>query len=574
MKGELALHMRKHKVLRNIGYIAGGAAALFFCLAPLLRLAAMSLTVDGSFSVENYRVLLAQTRTLHAIENTILIAAGSTVIAVVLGCVAAFLVAYTDIGHKDWIGILMLAPYIIPSYIITLSWSMVFSARGTLNGFLDEMLSIKVNIYSLGGIILVLGICNAPVVYLNVLPFLRRIPRDLEWASRICGYSVRETVRHIDLAQAAPAIASGGMLAFLAAIDNFAVPAFLGIPAGIPVLSTYIYENVIGFGPSAFQSAAALSVMLSAIALAGTALQGLMVRRNSGMESIREDHSVRVLLGRWRMPVQWITLGFLIVINICPLITTVTSSFFPAYGAHTLDRFTLENYQFVLTNRGVQQAIRNSLGLAAGTCAVCIVLGTWLAYRKVRYRCAASRLVEQSASLTYAIPGIVLALSMIFHWTTIPGIYGTIRILFIAYVTRYLVLQIKGSTNAVLALDGALEEASAICGAGRLRTWIQVILPLTIKPILSGTFFIFMQALTELTLSSMLAAAGTRTIGLTIFGLQQGGDNQRAAALSAVIILAVVLGYGCTAAVGAIRRRQATHDMVRTPEQHVLHRAA
>ena len=98
-----------------------------------------------------------------------------------------------------------------------------------------------------------------------------------------------------------------------------------------------------------------------------------------------------------------------------------------------------------------------------------------------------------------------------------------------------------------------------MCGSSRLRTWGQVILPLTLKPILSGTFLIFMQSLTELTLSSMLAAAGTKTIGLTIFGLQQGGDDQRAAALSAVIIFAVGGCWVLWALAGCARRWLLAH---------------
>ena len=150
----------------------------------------MSLTTDQGFGLDNYAALLAESRTLRAIGNTVIIAVASTLIAVVLGSLLAFLVAYTDLAHKKWIEILTLAPFVIPSYIITLSWSTLLSARGSLNQFLDSAFGFKVNIYTLGGIILVLGICNAPVVYLNVLPFLRKIPRDLEWAARVCGRSL------------------------------------------------------------------------------------------------------------------------------------------------------------------------------------------------------------------------------------------------------------------------------------------------------------------------------------------------------------------------------------------------
>ena len=80
-----------------------------------------------------------------------------------------------------------------------------------------------VNIYSIGGILLVIGICNIPVVYMSVIHMLRRIPRDLEWASRACGFGLSYTLVHVDLVQVLPAIIAGGLLAFLSAIDNFSV---------------------------------------------------------------------------------------------------------------------------------------------------------------------------------------------------------------------------------------------------------------------------------------------------------------------------------------------------------------
>lgn len=536
--------MDKQHIRRNIFNLITAAAAVFFFLLPLLRLALMSLTTDGGWGPDNYLLLLKETRTLRAIGNTVIIAVASTAISILLGSWLAFLVAYTDVRHKKLLAALTLAPFVIPSYIITLSWSSLLSARGSLNLFLTYLFGGGINVYSLGGIILVLGICNTSVVYLNVLPLLKKIPRDLEWAAQVSGYNIWEVLRHIDLAQASPAIASGGILAFLAAIDNFSVPAFLGIPAGIPVLSTYIYEAVIGYGPAAFRKAAALSVVLSLIAITGTALQSMIVRRSSGMESIKADDAVRVPLGRWRVPLEYGTLTALFALSIVPLAQMIVSSFFPAFGVRTWKRLTLVNFQFVFTNPGIRRAFVNSLTLAAVACLVCVAVGTVIAYFKVRAPFAAVRVLEQSAALTYAIPGIVLALAMIFHWTIIPGIYGTIRILIIAYITRYLILQIKSSSNALLALDPAMEEAARVTGSGMARMWGIIILPLTARPILSGTLLIFTQSLTELTLSSMLAAAGTKTIGLSIFSLQQGGDFQRSTAVSAVVVAFMVLGYG------------------------------
>lgn len=525
-------------------------AALVF-VVPLLRLLLMGVTLeDGSYGLANFANLLAEERTQQAIVNTIIISVGSTLLAAVAGSGLAFLMAYCNIKRKGLLEFLILLPFIIPSYIITLSWSGFLSSRGVVNQLLTSLGLPAVDIYTIGGIILVLGICNIPIVYINVVHMLRKIPRDMEWAACACGYTQRAAMIQINLVSALPAIAAGSVLAFLSAIDNFSVPAFLGISSGIPVLSTYIYEKAISFGPNSFPLAAALSMILSLIAVAGTLLEGFFVKRGASMDSIKEDYSVRVeLSAKLRKGLEWGILALLLVLNIVPMISMVASSFLKAYGLDFKpENLTLDNFTFLFHNRGVADAVINSLVLAFITCVVCIVVGTATAYAKLRKKSQAAAILEKCASLTYAIPGIVLALSMIFHWVEPipgfrPGVYGTINILVIAYITRYLVLQIKGSVTALLTIDPALEEAVAASGRGFFARWFQVLIPLLTGPILSGAFMIFVPALTELTLSSMLASAGTKTIGLTIFNYQQGGDYNLAAAMSVLLTLLVVVSY-------------------------------
>lgn len=519
-------------------------------IAPIVRLFLMSLKSEEGYSLWNYALLLQEDRTRKAILNTIVIAVGSTAIAAILGSAFAFIIAYTNVRRKRLLELLVLLPFIIPSYIITLSWSSLFSQKGMINQTLSAMGLGKINVYSIAGIILVLGFCNVPIVYMNVIHMLRKIPTDMEWAARTCGYGIGQAMLKINLVQAMPAIISGSILAFLAAIDNFAVPAFLGISSGIPVLSTYIYEKSISFGPNSFSLAATLSVILSVIAVAGTLVEGIFGKKSSGMESIKEDYSVRIPLSSGKRKVlQYGVILFLCIINIVPLISMFTSAFQKNYGVKmTLDQFTTDNFTAILQNKGVLDAIRNSLMLACGCCIICIVIGTAIAYQKVRHPGRMITLVEKSASLTYAIPGIVLALSMIFHWVEPlpgirPGIYGTISILMIAYVTRYLILQIKGSATAMLSIHPALEEAAAASRRSVFAVWGKILIPLLIRPVLSSTFMIFVSALTELTLSSMLAAAGTKTIGLMIFNFQQAGDYNLAAAMSVVIVVLVLTGY-------------------------------
>lgn len=542
-------------------------------LAPLLRLLIMSITEDAGYSFSHYTRLLAENRTHRAIYNTVITGVFSTAFSVLWGSIFAILTAYTNLKRKKLAEILILMPFIVPSYIITLSWTGILSEKGIVNHLLSAAGIGHINLYSMGGIIFVQGMCHIPLVYLILKTMLKRIPVELEWASMAAGFSRRQTMLRINLTLAAPAIASGAVLAFLAAIDNFSIPAFLGISSGIPVLSTYIYEKAIGFGPSSFSDAAVLSVLLSLIAIAGTVLEGTFLRKGHGLESIKEDSSVRIEMSPWmRKAVEWGLLGGLLGFNIVPLIFMLLSSVQKCYGlGYGRNNLTLDNFHELLNNPGVIKAIRNSLILATITCLVCILVGTAAAYLKVRGHNKAMNILEKSASITYAIPGIVLALAMIFHWVEPvpgirPGIYGTITILAVAYVTRYLILQIKGSVNALLTVEPALEEAALASGRSPISMWVRILIPLMFKPVMASSFLIFIPAMTELTLSSILSAAGTRTIGLTIFNFHQAGDYSISIAMSAIIVLLIVAGYGIGLqySIFFARRKEKHNDRIET----------
>ena len=135
-------------------------------------------------------------------------------------------------------------------------------------------------------------------------------------------------------------------------------------------------------------------------------------------------------------------------------------------------------------------------------------------------------------------------------------------LLLIAYFTRYLILQIKGSSTALMAINPELEDAVRSSGRSQFVLWKKILLPLLIKPIVSNCSLIFISSLTELTLSSLLAGAGTKTIGLTIFNLQQGGDYSISAALSTLIVLLILGGYLVSLTWNIKLKGAAAHDVI------------
>ncbi|MFD2654663.1 ABC transporter permease [Gracilibacillus thailandensis] len=527
-------------------------AIIIFFLVPVLRLVLLSFQVDSQLSLQNYTDILQDSKTWSVLTDTILIVLGSTTISVTLGVLLAWLVAYTDIRAKKWMQVFIILPFVIPSYISTLAWTQFLGANG-LYGKLVSVLPFSlepINLYSMGGIIFVLGFSHYPLVYLLSVSVFRKVPREVEQAARVSGASGWRTFLKVTVPLALPGIASGGFLAFLANLDNFGIPAFLGIPAQIDVLSTYIYQQVVGFGPSAFQRAATLSVLLGIIALCGTLVQWLLLKKSKRLETTVEDKKPRVHLGKAKNLIELLLWSFFLLTSLVPFISMLMTSLLSAYGLDfTWENISLKNYQFVLENSPkAKRAIGNSLQLALVTTIIGVVIGTAFAYYRVRKPNRWSQFSEMSISLPYALPGTVMALAMIFAWMEPvpgwnPGIYGSVIILFIAYVTRFLILQVRGSITAIMQVDVSMEEAAMVSGSNGWSKWRKILIPLLLPSVLSGAFLVFLTALTELTVSSLLWSSNSETIGVVIFSFEQSGYTTYSTAFSSLIIALILIGF-------------------------------
>jgi iron(III) transport system permease protein len=517
----------------------------YFFLVPIARLVWLSFAGKGGYGVDNYRVVLNDSQTWESVYNTMYVSVLSTVMAVVLGVYFAWLTAYTDVRFKRLLQPFIVLPFILPPYIVTLAWAQAFSG----NGLADRMLGVlpgdaHVNLYSLGGIAFVLGITHFPIVYLLTVTVMQRIPREIEQAARASGAGRWTTMRRVTIVSALPGIAGGALLSFLTALDNFGVPAFLGIPANIDVLSTQIYQEIVGFGPSAFYRAAALSVLLGAIAVLGTIGQWLVLRRSHQSETVQVDNTPRVTLGRLRVPVQTLTWVFLLFILIVPVASMVQTSLSKAIGVKvTLSTASLAQYRYLFERSDdMQTAMTTSVKLGVLAMLICLVVGTYVAYVRTRRPSWLSRLVDTAVALPYALPGIVMGLAIIFAWVqpipgVYPGIYGTWLILLVAYVTRFTFYQVRSSAAAFSQLDPSIEEAARASGAGTLTTWRRILLPLLVTGLVGGAGLVLLTSLSELTVSSILYSADSKTIGVVIFGFEQAGYSNLSTAASTVVLL-------------------------------------
>ncbi|NWA61771.1 iron ABC transporter permease [Pantoea sp. B9002] len=521
-------------------------------VAPLMRLVWTAIAPNGVPDIARLTRLLASDRVLIASGNTLLIALSSTLISVVLGTAAAWLVALSDLRAKTaWVFAFIL-PLMIPPQVTALAWLQALAPSSPL-ALLFATLGLpwfapgEQPLYSLIGIVLLLGTHNAPLVFLTVRAGLRRLPADLVEAAQASGASRARILFTIVLPLARPAIFAGAALTFVAAAGNFGIQAMLGIPARVPTLITLVYQQLNGIGPSALPNTAVYALLIAVITLAGMAASAWL----GGRHDVRVNGAVRLWqqsLGRGRVAIEgvawlWMALTLLLPLSAL-LITALTSGFGQALSWQTL---TLENFRAALWGYpAVRQAFLTSLGLTTLAALILTVCALFLAYFLSWRRTKLVRGLWLASELTYALPGIVTGVAaMLFFLRPLPivnvSLYGTVWIILAAYLANFLALVLRPTLAGFAQLEPALDEAARLCGAGFLRRMRDILLPLAAPSALAGSVLVFLTALNEIQVSVLLVTSQTQTIGPTIVFLDEGGSASLAAAVGCLMIVVVCL---------------------------------
>lgn len=517
-------------------------------LAPSLRLLMEALSDLGQGSSAPLWKVLNAASTWRALWHSLYTSGLGMLIALALGSLFAFVITLTDIRGKAWLVFCFMLPMMIPPQVTALSWLQLFGPASPLLKSIGMAppLGSPQPLYSAEGIALLLGIQSAPLVFLALRTSLMSLPRELVEAARISGARQGQVWGHIILPVTRHGLIAGAAMAFISSLGNFGIPAMLGIPAGYYVLPTLIYQRMANFGTGVLAEMAALSLLIGVLALAGVALQQYWMNRSrfglGGHGGRAHDFS----LGRWRTGVTTLLVMVLLLILVAPLLALVVSSLVPAMGVPlSLDTITLNAYHEVIGRQGATwRAVRNSFWLAGGAALVLMLCSLPLAYRLQRLPPRLQQLTLSVIELPYALPGVVLAIACILLFVRpLPlinlALYGTLGLIFVAYLARFLVVCLKPVSASLAQLDPSLEEAAQLAGAGPWRRLATIVMPLIAPSLFAGGLLVFLLAVNELTVSALLWSAGNETLGVLIFNLDEGGESVLASAV-AVLVVAMV----------------------------------
>lgn len=522
------------------------ACLFLLCALPLVSLAKAGFA--GLVSGNSIGVL-TEPATHAAIRNTLVTATGGMLISVVIGALFAFAVALTDIRGKLTLSFAFMLPMMIPPQVTALAWVEMTGPASPLLKTLGiaPPLGSPQPLYSLFGISLLLGVQHAPLVFLALKAGLAASPRDGVEAARLSGASPFRVFLDIVAPLAAPGLIAGAAIAFVSGVGNFGIPAILGIPAGISVLPTLIYTRLASFGSGTFGEIALLSSLIAAIAAVGLILQQRALAGRDYRIIGLSGASAAFSLGRFRVLVELALSAILFLVLVAPLAALIASSLVPAYGVPlNWQTVSLRAYEEILFRQTMTlSAFTNSLFLASSAALGLLVVAVPAAYLMNRRKGALASTLGILIEIPYALPGIVLAVAFILTFAApLPilnvSLYGTIWIILIAYFSSFLAVSLKPVMSAFLQMDPSLEEAARLSGAGFIRRMRDVILPLVAPAAGASIILVFLIAANELTVSALLWSAGTQTLGVAIFNLDDSGSSDLASALSVLVVIMVM----------------------------------
>ena len=519
-------------------------------LTPSLRLLVSALSQLSLGEQSPFWQVMNSSSTWRALANSLYTASLGALVSLVLGALFAYSITLTNVRGKQWLVFCFMLPMMIPPQITALSWLQLMGPASPILNTLGiaPPLGSPQPLYSAEGIILLLGIQSAPLVFLAMRTSLINLPAELIEAARVSGASSRCVWQDIVLPLSRGGMIAGVFMAFVSNLGNFGIPAMLGIPDSYYVLPTLIYQRMAGFGNSALQEVASLSVLIGVLALVGVTLQQRLQKSSQYSLTGHSGKAHDLDLHQWRTLMET-TLGVvLLIILVFPFLALVVSALVPAVGVPlTPETITFNAFNEMINHQGsTLRATHNSLMLAGGAALVIMACALPLAYRLKRLPERIQTLLVTTIEIPYALPGVVLAIACILLFARpLPiideVIYGSLWIIFLAYLARFLMLGLRPVMASLDQFDTALEEAAQLAGAGTIRRLVDVLLPLLAPAMFAGGLLVFLIALNEITVSALLWSAGNETLGVLIFNLDEGGESVLASAISVLVVLFVAL---------------------------------
>src|SRR5258706_5424039 len=529
-------------------------AAIFLILLMVLPIGAIfkaSFWDEQGLTFQKYSAVFTNGAFLSAIGNTLVISFWVGMLSLAIGGAIAWLVTRTDLPFKKTIRALVMASFVTPPFLGAFAWTLLAGPNaGALNQWYRALTGADgalVNVFTMHGLIFVMALYSFPYAFSMTANVFELISADLEEAAVILGANKLHTAWNITLPLALPALLSGFIVVFLHSMSLFGAPAILGLPACLHTVTTQIWT--LFQYPPRLDLAAAFAVPLLLVTLLLITLQKSLLGRR-GYSTVGGKAGTRSLikLGWARLPSLLFVLGIISLSVFLPYWILAKAAFSKAWAMPlTWSNFTTANFTYVLFEYSdTRDAILNTFKLGIFTATAGTLIATLIAYITNRNLFRGARFLAFFALAPLVIPGIVLAVGLFIVYAKPPLVlYGTIWILFVAYLTKEMPVGFSQAESTFNSIHTELEDASRIIGANRLISLKDVTAPLARSALIASSCFNFVGVIRELSVSILLFAPTSKVVSVVIFDLKEEGQIGAIAVLGIalfVISFVIILG--------------------------------
>jgi len=527
-------------------------ALAYLVLPPFFFILHTSLVVDrglqaGSFTIKHFENIvesLGDVKTL--LTNSMIFSVGSAAIALVYGTALAWFAERSDAPFRRLAYVSAYVSFAIPGIIKVVGWIMLMGPKaGILNAPIVALTGAPLfNIFSLSGMVLVESFLWIPIVFLLMATPFRSMDPSLEEAATTAGSTGWQVFRKVTFPLALPSVLAVLILTFIRSLEAFEIPALIGIPAGVEVLTTKIYLQIKGGLIPKYGEASAYSIILIGLVALGLYPYYRITSKTYKFTTIsgKAYRPHRIQLGKWHW-VGGLLMLVLPLLQFLPIVAIAWSSFLPfaqVPSRKALSLLTFNNYVTAFNDSGIIRSVMNSLTVSMTSATGAILITFFAAWLIVRASIKSRWILDQMAMLPLVFPGIVMGIAILKMYLMLPlPVYGTLWILILAFIARYLPYGIRFSHSALLSLHKELEEGAMVSGASWFQMVRQVVVPLIMPALLAGWIYVFLITFKELSIALLLYSPGSQVVA--VWELWDNGHVGELAAFSLVITLGTVI---------------------------------
>jgi iron(III) transport system permease protein len=525
----------------------------YLVLPPFFFILHTSLVTDrglqaGTFTIQHFLNIVdsfGDVKTL--LGNSLIFSLGSAAVAILYGTTLAWLAERSDAPFRKLAYVSAYVSFAIPGIIKVVGWIMLLGPKAGILNALGVALTGQAffNIFSLSGMVLVESFLWIPIVFLLMSTPFRAMDPSLEEAATTAGSSGWQVFRRVTFPLAVPSVLAVLILTVIRSLEAFEIPALIGIPAGVEVLTTKIYLQIKGGLIPKYGEASAYSIILIVLVALGLIPYYRITSKTYKFTTIsgKNFRPNRVALGKWR----WLGAFLMLVLPLLqflPIVAIAWSSFLPfaqVPSRKALELLTFNNYVVAFNDSGVIRSVMNSLTVSISSATVAVAITFFAAWLIVRASIKSRWILDQMAMLPLVFPGIVMGIAILKMYLLLPvPVYGTIWILVLAFIARYLPYGIRFSHSALLSLHKELEEGAMASGASWFQMVRHVVVPLIMPALLAGWIYIFLITFKELSIALLLYSPGSQVVAVTIWELWENGHVGELAAFSLLITIGTV----------------------------------